>query len=202
MQVNRGKEWLTSANNPLKIGLLKLWHLPDSFSWMEPLPYFHRRGVLLATLLVLVAFLWPGSKSDEPVTRSVPVERSAPNHNGELVNAQIIPPPVNQRSPAVQTPPAEEPVTSANNNQWQEFTIQKGHTLTQLFRENHFIISDAFLLAEVEGSGKPVNSLRIGQKIRVQVTNDKQVTAVEVELAPNRSALFTRQSDGRFRRDR
>lgn len=244
MQANKSGGRLNTSKNPFKAALLKLWYLPDSFNWMEPLPYAHRRGVLLAALLILVAFLWPNSKNDQPTAsdNSTPVELTAtentnitpepaptvtPTDQAEIERANRIlnqtessteaPLAVNpQEEQQVQTPPPTQPVptqeqtppeaqnTSAqtDNRQWKEFTIQQGHTLTQLFRENNFIVTDAFLLAQVEGPGKPVNALRIGQKIKVQLTNDNQVTALEIELAPNRSALFTRKSNGRFQRDR
>ncbi|WP_074820527.1 LysM-like peptidoglycan-binding domain-containing protein [Pragia fontium] len=233
MQANKGRERLNTGNNPLNTVLLKIWHLPDSFNWMEPLPYAHRRGVLMAALLILCAFLWPNEKngdieighSSTPVDLSTPSTAqtsSPPQDNAEMERANRIlnqqpetPAPIEEPAPQIAqtqaTPqiapqpepsPIEQPAApQADNEQWQEFTIQKGHTLTQLFRDNHFIVSDAFLLAQVEGSGKPVNALRIGQKIRVKLTSDKQVTALEVELSANKSALFTRQSNGRFRRD-
>ena len=43
---------------------LKIWHLPDSFQWMEPLPFFHRRGVIIATTVLLLALLWPASRDN------------------------------------------------------------------------------------------------------------------------------------------
>lgn len=221
MQVNKVKQRSEGGNNPLKILLSKLWHLPDSFSWMEPLPYAHRRGVILATLLILCAFLWPSDKGETTTSSNTSVELSAPEASTTQPNAPppepsqalntptpIQPPPLASSQQTTETPTsAPTPQSPAipeqpTNHEWKEFTIQKGHTLTQLFRENRFIVSDAFLLAQVEGSGKPVNALKIGQKIRVQLTQDKQVMALEVELSANKSALFTRQSDGRFRRER
>ncbi|MBK5144212.1 hypothetical protein I2494_10865 [Budviciaceae bacterium BWR-B9] len=221
MQVNKVKQRSEGGNNPLKILLSKLWHLPDSFNWMEPLPYAHRRGVILATLLILCAFLWPSDKGEIATGSNTPVELSVPEASTTQPNAPppeasqalnastpIQPPPLASSQQTTETPaPIPTPQSPAipeqpANHEWKEFTIQKGHTLTQLFRENHFIVSDAFLLAQVEGPGKPVNALKIGQKIRVQLTPDKQVMALEVELSANKSALFTRQSDGRFRRER
>lgn len=232
MQANKGRKSALTGSNPLKGGLSKLWHLSDSFDWMSPLPYPHRRGVILAALLLLGAFFWPGSSPDDqtnnslatpvdisgstaqnqpqtpPSTPDAPEPISAPVQAEPVTtqpqqNAQTQPPPVPsepQQQPAeptiVQTP------APADGGQWKEFTIQRGHTLTQLFRDNHYTVTDAFLLARVEGQGRPLNELRVGQKIKVQVTDDRQVTALEVELTPNRSALFVRQRDGSFKRER
>ncbi|MCD1125389.1 Opacity-associated protein A domain protein [Jinshanibacter sp. LJY008] len=219
MQVHKVKQ-RSEGGNPLKVLLSKLWHLPDSFSWMEPLPYAHRRGVILATLLILCAFLWPSDKGGT-TTNNTPVELSAPEAITTQPNAPppelsqalntptpIQPPSLTSSQQTTETPASPQlpqpPVIPEQpaNPEWKEFTIQKGHTLTQLFRENRFIVNDAFLLAQVEGPGKPLNALKIGQKIRVQLTQNKQVMALEVELSANKSALFTRQSDGRFRRER
>lgn len=35
----------------IKALLLKIWHLPDGFGWMEPLPYFHRRWTLIFPII-------------------------------------------------------------------------------------------------------------------------------------------------------
>lgn len=41
--------------------LYNLWHMPDRFDWMEPLPPFHRRWVIVATVVLLLSLLWPYS---------------------------------------------------------------------------------------------------------------------------------------------
>ena len=228
MQANKGRKRTSTGSGLVKTGLLKLWHLPDSFDWMSPLPYPHRRGVILATLLLLGAFFWPSptpeiQSSDNATTTPIDIAtttgQSQPQSTPALTNnsapstpahAQPIEPEPTppQNSPAETTsepqPVPEQAIqtTQPDDGQWKEFTIQKGHTLTQLFRDNNYTVSDAFLLARVEGQGRPLNELRVGQKIKVKVTNDRQVTALEVELTPNRSALFTRQSNGSFKRER
>ncbi|MEX0634978.1 hypothetical protein M8494_36955 [Serratia ureilytica] len=46
--------------------LAKVWHLPDGFHWMEPLPYFHRRWALIFGAILLLALLWPYSPERQP----------------------------------------------------------------------------------------------------------------------------------------
>ncbi len=67
---------------------LKIWHLPDSFQWMEPLPFFHRRGVIIATTVLLLALLWPASRDNTdlsfPVSApstSVPLQAQLQDNN-------------------------------------------------------------------------------------------------------------------------
>lgn len=230
MQANNGRQRRLLGGNPCKAALSALWHLPDRFQWMSPLPNAHRRGVLLAALLMLAAFLWPtedkspgASAPSSQEQTQVPLTPQAPTppSTGESSPREnVAPPPLvesgTQPSPPLAQPreataepvaPNVEPTQAPTQPEqpptagvWKEFTIQRGHTLTQVFRDNHLIVNDAFLLAQVEGAGKPVNALRIGQKVRIRVAEGNQVTGLEVELTPTRSALFTRQSNGRFLR--
>ena len=49
----------TSAATRGQTLLSKIWHMSDGFHWMSPLPYAHRRGIILAVLVILLALLWP-----------------------------------------------------------------------------------------------------------------------------------------------
>ena len=42
--------------------LAKIWHAPDHFRILDPLPPMHRRGLILAAVLVIIGFLLPGTK--------------------------------------------------------------------------------------------------------------------------------------------
>lgn len=46
----------------------RLWHLPDQVRWMDPLPPRHRRGIIAALLVILLAFLWPAPSPQRTVT--------------------------------------------------------------------------------------------------------------------------------------
>ncbi len=47
----------TSAAARGKTLLSKIWHMSDDFHWLSPLPYAHRRGIILAVLVILLALL-------------------------------------------------------------------------------------------------------------------------------------------------
>lgn len=52
----------------LKPTLAKIWHAPDNFRIMEPLPPMHRRGIIIAAIVLVIGFLLPASEtSDAPV---------------------------------------------------------------------------------------------------------------------------------------
>lgn len=199
MQANNVNQRRRAQGSAFKNALSALWHLPDRFHWMAPLPYPHRRGVLLAVLLMLVAFLWPaGSGSpDAPASDSrsetaVPLAQGSSSESTQApatsptAQNSVEPPPMVESGaapsqPSVQTqestttpagshletaqasaqPPTEQQSTEQASStpaataegEWKEFTIQRGHTLTQVFRDNHLVVNDAFLLAQVEGPG-------------------------------------------------
>lgn len=225
MQAKKGRKITPTGKDLIKIRLLKLWHLPDSFNWMSPLPYPHRWGIILATLLLLGAFFWPSptpeiksnNNTATPIDLATSAGQKQPQSTPAVANSSALNHPVyaqsiepkptqTQKNLPAETLSSARPVakqtTQTTSGQWKEFTIQKGQTLTQLFRDNNYTTSDVFLMTKVEGQGQPLNALRIGQKVKVKITKDKRVTALEVQLTPNRSALFTRQSNGRFKRER
>lgn len=43
----------------LKPTLEKVWHAPDNFRFMDPLPPMHRRGIIIAAIVLVVGFLLP-----------------------------------------------------------------------------------------------------------------------------------------------
>ncbi|MDM8926446.1 OapA N-terminal domain-containing protein, partial [Escherichia coli] len=49
----------------LKPTLEKVWHAPDNFRFMDPLPPMHRRGIIIAAIVLVVGFLLP---SDDTTT--------------------------------------------------------------------------------------------------------------------------------------
>ncbi|MBG6248857.1 MAG: hypothetical protein EKD82_16775 [Candidatus Symbiopectobacterium sp. PLON1] len=60
-----------------------LWHHPDSYHLMDPLPAFHRRAILIAFALLLIALLWPYSPPTSRTPSSatpITLNESAPMH--------------------------------------------------------------------------------------------------------------------------
>lgn len=65
----------------LKPTLAKIWHAPDNFRIMEPLPPMHRRGIIIAAIVLVIGFLLPASEtSDAPVvTREAQLDLQSPS---------------------------------------------------------------------------------------------------------------------------
>ncbi|STS87836.1 putative cell envelope opacity-associated protein A [Klebsiella variicola] len=50
--------------------LAKIWHAPDHFRLLDPLPPMHRRGIIAGFLLVIIGILLPSDDSQSPATNS------------------------------------------------------------------------------------------------------------------------------------
>lgn len=166
-----------------KTWLLKVWHLPDSFHWMEPLPYFHRRWVIVFGTILLLALLWPYSDNNAPRQFPVTLQENSIPLQAELMG---------NNTPQTATQP--------ESSNWQRYQIKPGQTLAQLFRDNSLPVSDVFAMAQVEGSGKPLSNLKAGQEVRIERDANGVITALSVTAADNSEALFRRQADGSYRR--
>lgn len=150
---------------------------------MEPLPYFHRRWVLIFGIILLLALLWPYSPERQPFPvsqqeTSVPLQ--AERQNGGTTSAN-------------------EPTPAGN---WQRYQIQPGQTLAQLFRDNNLPVNEVFAMAQVEGGDKPLSNMKAGQEVRIERGANGVINALSVTTVDNSQALFRRQADGSYRRER
>ncbi|MDU6412150.1 MAG: LysM-like peptidoglycan-binding domain-containing protein [Yersiniaceae bacterium] len=157
------------------------WAFPARLHWMDPLPLPHRRGILLAALVVLLAILWPSASTRYPVEQPVSQDsREIP------LQANL------QESTA-------RPATAESGSGWQTYRIQPGQTLAQLFRDNNLMVNDVFAMAQVEGDDKPLSNLQAGQPVKIQRNAQGVVTALEIDTSTN-PVRFIRQPDGSYRR--
>jgi len=95
----------------LKPTLAKIWHAPDNFRIMDPLPPMHRRGIIIAAIVLVIGFLLPSSDtSDAPVvTRTAQLDlqsQSQPPTEAQL-QAQLVAP---QHAPGQVAPLAPAPL--------------------------------------------------------------------------------------------
>jgi cell envelope opacity-associated protein A len=158
-----------------------VWQFPARFHWMDPLPLPHRRGILLAALVMLLAILWPNASPRYPIeqpvnedTRDIPLQANLQDGTAT-------------------------PATADTAQGWQTYHIQPGQTLAQLFRDNNLMVNDVFAMAQAEGDDKPLSNLQAGQQVRIQRNTQGVVTALEIETSTN-SVRFVRQPDGSYRR--
>ncbi|MGP3594034.1 LysM-like peptidoglycan-binding domain-containing protein [Vagococcus sp. WN89Y] len=191
----------------LKPTLVKIWHAPDNFRLMDPLPPGHRRGLIFAALLVVIGFLLP-----VPDDTSLPARRDA--QIDLPASGQAPPPPVisepqqgivpDNAPPEQQAePPAAQnaPPAVGIEQQWRSYRVGEGKTLAQLFRDNNLPPVDVYAMAKVEGDGKPLSNLQSGQWVKIRQNANGVVTGLTIETN-GQQVLFTRQPDGSFIRAR
>lgn len=206
----------------LKPTLYKIWHAPDNVRILDPLPLMHRRGIIIGFLLVIIGFLLPaGSDSADgtPVRREAQLDLQSESQPQQGSLQQPLPPITStptvsdpgQAAPAspevVQEGDAEEPMPQSRNaatgidQQWRSYRLESGKTLAQLFRDHNLPATDVYAMSQVEGSGKPLSSLQVGQMVKIRQNASGVVTGLTVD-AGGQQVLFTRQSDGSFIRAR
>lgn len=195
----------------LKPTLAKIWHAPDNFRIMDPLPSAHRRGIIAAAALIVIGILLPTSDDSNapPAQRDAQLDlptQSQPQPQPDRVQQ---PPLVSQPEQSLpQTPePQEEPVAQdaaplqepvGIEQQWRTYRIESGKTLAQLFRDHNLPPTDVYAMAQVEGNGKPLSNLQTGQIVKIRQNANGVVTGLAIESEGNQQVLFTRQPDGSF----
>lgn len=88
--------------------LLKIWHAPDNFRLMDPLPPQHRRGIIAGFLLVITGFLLPSGDNApaQPVSRNAQIDIQSQSQPQQGNLQQPLP-------PLVSSPPVNDPGQAA-----------------------------------------------------------------------------------------
>lgn len=200
----------------LKPTLAKIWHAPDNFRIMDPLPNLHRRGIIIAALLVVVGFLLPsGDDSDTaPASRNAQLDiqsQSQPQRDSQSMQTQLVTPsndpgqvapvepePIQDDQIQEQTaaPQAQQP--TGIDQQWRSYRVEPGKTMAQLFRDHNLPPTDVYSMAQVEGAGKPLSNLQNGQMVQIRQNASGVVTGLTIDTGNGEQVLFTRQTDGSF----
>lgn len=192
----------------VKPWLIKIWHAPEHFRILDPLPPAHRRGIIASAIVISVCFLWPAD-SPPPKPQVIALNNEAilplqanlvvPSYNGsENDNTRESQPTPQDNTPA---PPAEVAIQNSDDeSQWRTYQIAPGQTMAQLFRDNHLPPTDVYAMAQVEGSDKALSNLQAGQTVRIRENEDGVVIGLSIENEKdNKQVHFTRQQDGSFR---
>lgn len=127
----------------------------------------------------------PSQIPTDPEIIPEPIEPSTPEQPA------VTPPTTQQTQPDVSRPSA---------NEWQNYRVQKGKTLAQLFRDNRLQANDAFAMARVEGVEKPLSNLQQGQKIRLKANAKGEIQLLEITTPEGKTYNFARLSDGGYYR--
>lgn len=127
----------------LKPTLEKVWHAPDNFRFMDPLPPMHRRGIIIAAIVLVVGFLLPSddtpnapvvtreaqldiqSQSQPPTEEQLRAQLVTPQNDPDQV-APVAPEPIQEGQPEEQPqPPQTQPFQpdSGIDNQWRSYRV-------------------------------------------------------------------------------
>ena len=209
--------------------LAKIWHAPDHFRLMDPLPPMHRRGIIAGALLVIIGVLLPSEDNSMEFQASreanlnlqsqsqpssgnqavplPPITNTPPVNDADQV-APVAPEPIQDEQPdqpqkQVASQPYQEPQSTPGiEQQWRTYRIESGKTLAQLFRDHNLPPTDVYAMAQVEGAGKPLSSLQTGQTVQIRQNANGVVTGLTIDTGGGQQVLFTRQSNGSFIRVR
>lgn len=210
----------------LKPTLAKIWHAPDNFRIMDPLPPMRRRGIIAAAIVLVIGFLLPSSDtSDAPVvarTAQLDLQSQSQPPTEAQLQAQLVAP---QNDPGQVAPVAPEPIQegepdaqpqaqqsqpqtqpfqpdSGIDQQWRSYRVDSGKTLAQVFRDHNLPPTDVYAMAQVEGAGKPLSNLKDGQMVQIRQNASGVVTGLTIDTGNGQQVLFTRQPNGSFIRAR
>ncbi|BBG60322.1 opacity-associated protein A [Providencia rustigianii] len=131
-----------------------------------------------------------GQPPTQPVVPDIIQQPAEPTQ--PVVQPSVTPPPTAQ--------PTEPKPARPSANEWQNYQIQKGKTLAQLFRDNNLQANDAFIMARVEGAEKPLSNLQQGQKLRLKANGKGEVQLLEITTQNGKTYSFARLSDGTYYR--
>lgn len=154
----------------------RVWH---------QLPPFHRRALLILVPLVVILSILPSGKEE-----ATEVPNEAPE--GQRKEVAVDTTDLSQVA-------SNKPVTVTE--QWKEYQVQSGDTLSKVFRNNNLPITDLNALIKIEGLDKPLSKIKQGQLVRFKTTPEGNVDILQLEKS-GVAVMFFRLSDGSYGRSK
>ncbi|MBT1443157.1 peptidoglycan DD-metalloendopeptidase family protein [Shewanella sp. JM162201] len=147
------------------------------FTHISSLPNFHKRVLLLGSLLVGASVLWP--VTHKPVTERVPVA---------LDMDSLLP----------QMSAAPLPVMPAESTPHYDYLIAKGDTLSSLFSRAGINQQTMYQVLEADLNVLALDTLMPDNRIKFWLDNNGELQKLELYFSPARQVVFTRFADGSF----
>ncbi len=184
MNHRRKKKQQTDPIIELKLWLAKLdwrdYSQKPKRIWAQ-LPRLHQRALTFLFPLVLVIALLPSSLF-EP--------REVQPQTPQRIELDLDSSGLSQQRTSGDT---------FRSDDWKEYQIQSGDTLSQVFRNNNLPLSDLNALVKIEGRDKPLSKIKQGQLFRYKLAEDGSLDMIQLER-DDQSVMFFRSSDGSFGR--
>ncbi|MBU2895262.1 LysM-like peptidoglycan-binding domain-containing protein [Vibrio hepatarius] len=155
--------------------------------WLA-LPKLHQRALMVLVPVVFILFVIPTSESPS-MSESVNEVSSAKQRVQVNINTTGLSEQYSQQQKGVKS------------ETWQEYTVEKGDTLAQVFRNNDLAMADLNALVRVEGNDKPLSQIKAGQRVRFKLAEDGKLDILQLEKR-SKSVMFFRLSDGGFGRSK
>ncbi len=83
---------------------------------------------------------------------------------------------------------------------WLEHKVQRGENFTRIFEEHGLNLGDLYAILAIEGHGKPISRIKVGQALRFRVAPDHTIDLLEIDGESNNPVAFLRQHSGKFSR--
>lgn len=150
------------------------------------LPKFHQKALIVLVPVVVIIAVIPfpnmaDSEVEQPANKRVALD----------INTSSL---SEQKSTTKQS-------SALERNAWHEYTVQKGDTLSQVFRVNDLPMADLNALVKIEGSDKPLSHIQQGQLIRFKMAEEGKLDILQLEKN-GQSVMFFRLSEGGFGRSK
>ncbi len=191
----------------------------------QKFPVLHRRVLLVLVPVVLVLLILPTTEqlnndigeqdtsvrrdialnitseelttSEEAASFEEPVEQRVRAITNNIQPLNTVKPKAVVVSPSASVQTTKS--SSAISSEWAKHQVQKGETLSNIFRKKSLPLSDLYAVAAIEGEGKPLSQIKSGQWLRYKQTPDGKLDALQIESSAG-STMYFRRSDGSFAR--
>ncbi|MDD1781594.1 cell envelope opacity-associated protein A [Enterovibrio sp. ZSDZ35] len=161
----------------------------------QALPKPHRIGVSVLAALLVVLLIWPSSDESKEVVVaegervSLPLDLSGNTQSAQQVDDEDFD---NKAEPVVSTQTVD--------TDWVNYEVQRGDTLSNIFRNQSLPLPDLYAISAIEGADKPLSRIQPGQLLRFKRNTQGELDMLQIEASKDKSVIFFRLSDGSFAR--
>nr|WP_274601934.1 LysM-like peptidoglycan-binding domain-containing protein [Vibrio sp. S11_S32] len=183
------------------------------------MPKLHQRALMILIPMVLILLLLPVGKST-PKQESIVKAVTQPKRVAVPVMINGVETTASKPKPKTEDKQNEKRISLGGNTgddakaeqqakreisnnagpePWHNYTVSKGDTLSQVFRNNDLSLSDLNKLVAIEGKDKPLSQIKHGQQVRFKLTNRGDLDILQIEREDG-AVLFFRLASGGFSR--
>lgn len=167
------------------------WNRQRLSACWQRLPKLHQRALMVLVPVVLILMLVP-----------VPEPKPQTEPESQRIELNINTTGLSEQSGQTASDAARQDAPKRTSGEiWKEYTVKKGDTLAQVFRNIGLPMTDLNALVQVEGSDKPLSQIKVGQLIRFKLEADGQLDILQLEKSSG-AVMFFRLSSGGFGRSK